>query len=96
MAVIIELERTRCIVIVVCIAELTLSAHTQRVVGLRGGGGGVCTKGLHFSTFQLYGIGFKERQYSKTSLSGHSEKRTHSLQRTMWQSRIENPVYVIH
>ena len=35
-------------------------------------------------------------EYSKTSLSGHSEKRTHSLQRTMWQSRIENPVYVIH
>ena len=35
-------------------------------------------------------------KYSKTSLSGHSEKRTHSLQRTMWQSRIENPVYVIH
>ena len=35
-------------------------------------------------------------EYSKTSLSGHSEKRTHSLQRTMWQSRTENPVYVIH
>ena len=34
--------------------------------------------------------------YSKTSLSGHSEKRTHSLQRTMWQSRIEKPVDVIH
>ena len=34
--------------------------------------------------------------YSKTSLSGHSEKQTHSLQRTMWQSRIENPVYVIY
>ena len=37
----------------------------------------------------------RERNYSKTSLSGHSEKRTHSLQRTLWQSRIENPVYVI-
>ena len=40
--------------------------------------------------------GMKYYTYSKTSLSGHSEKRTHSLQRTMWQSRIEKPVYVIH
>ena len=36
-----------------------------------------------------------QASYSKTSLSGHSEKRTHSLERTRRQSRIENPVYVI-
>ena len=38
---------------------------------------GVNCSGKFFSNFS------KEDYYSKTSLSGHSEKRTHSLQRTM-------------
>ena len=35
-------------------------------------------------------------KYSRTSLSGHSEKRTHSLEQTKLQSRIESPILVIH
>ena len=34
--------------------------------------------------------------YSKTSESGHSEKRTHSLERTKLQVPIENPIFIIH
>ena len=35
-------------------------------------------------------------RYSKTSESGHSEKRTHSLERTKLQVPIENPIFIIH
>ena len=35
-------------------------------------------------------------EYSRTSLSGHSEKWTHSLERTKLKSRIENPILIIH
>ena len=34
--------------------------------------------------------------YSKTSESGQSEKRTHSLERTKLQVPIENPIFILH
>ena len=35
------------------------------------------------------------KDYSRTSLSGHSEKRTHSLERIKLQSQIEPPILVV-